>query len=163
MFSNERRCEYSNNQLAEVICQLRFPEILTIGTTVPADFQEAICMEFPQYAAKSESGFAFCSILRKFHADCFLKIRRYCSANRENFGKTQLTDHLCQLVVAIFASSFIREHRIPLFYYLYTLYRFLCEKASGQNFLYKNFTIHRCLCIIRHICRRCCFGFFIFP
>lgn len=55
MFSNERRCEYSNNQLAEVICQLRFPEILTIGTTVPADFQEAIRMEFPQYAAKNES------------------------------------------------------------------------------------------------------------
>ena len=55
MFSTERKCEYRNNQLAEVICQLRFPEILTIGTTVPAEFQEAIRMDFPQYSSRNEA------------------------------------------------------------------------------------------------------------
>ena len=35
MFASDSRCLYRENQLAEVICQLRFPEILTIGTTVP--------------------------------------------------------------------------------------------------------------------------------
>ena len=55
MFSNEPRCIYRNNQLGEVICQLRFPEILTIGANVPVDFQEAIRDEYPQYSARKES------------------------------------------------------------------------------------------------------------
>ena len=54
MFSNESRCQYRNNQLNEVVCQLRFPEILTIGANVPVDFQEAIRSEFPQYSARKE-------------------------------------------------------------------------------------------------------------
>lgn len=54
MFSQEPRCEYRHNPLAEVICQLRFPEILTIGTTVPDKFQEAIRAEFPQYSKRQE-------------------------------------------------------------------------------------------------------------
>lgn len=54
MFSQEPRCIYSRNQLGEVICQLRFPEILTINTTSPAEFQEAIREEFPVYAARKE-------------------------------------------------------------------------------------------------------------
>lgn len=54
MFSHEDRCIYRNNQLMEVICQLRFPEILTIGTTVPAQFQEAIRGEFPLYTKRQE-------------------------------------------------------------------------------------------------------------
>ena len=55
MFSKEERCLYQNNQLGDVICQLRFPEILTIAATVPAAFQEAIRDEFPQYAARQEA------------------------------------------------------------------------------------------------------------
>lgn len=54
MFSNEERCYYRNNQLQEVICQLRFPEILTISVNVPAAFQEAIRDEYPQYSARKE-------------------------------------------------------------------------------------------------------------
>lgn len=55
MFSQESRCVYSANQLGDVICQLRFPEILTIGANVPVAFQEAIRDEYPQYSAKQES------------------------------------------------------------------------------------------------------------
>ena len=55
MFSHEPRCVYRHNQLAEVICQLRFPEILSIGTTVPDKFQEAIRAQFPQYSKRMES------------------------------------------------------------------------------------------------------------
>ena len=55
MFSNESRCIYRESPLAEVICQLRFPEILTIGTTVPDAFQEAIRSEFPQYMKRQEA------------------------------------------------------------------------------------------------------------
>lgn len=54
MFSREPRCIYRKNQLGEVICQLRFPEILTIGTTAPAAFQEAIRADYPGYQAIKE-------------------------------------------------------------------------------------------------------------
>lgn len=55
MFSNEARVRYSKNQLGEVICQLRFPEILTIEANIPAAFQEAIRDEFPLYSVRKEA------------------------------------------------------------------------------------------------------------
>ena len=55
MFSREHRCIYRNNQLAEVICQLRFPEILAISANTPVDFQEAIRDAYPQYALRKEA------------------------------------------------------------------------------------------------------------
>ncbi len=55
MFANEPRCIYRANQLGEVICQLRFPEILSIETTLPAQFQDAIRADFPLYALRKEN------------------------------------------------------------------------------------------------------------
>ena len=55
MFSKEKRCIYDVNCLADVICQLRFPEILTIETTLPAQFQEAIREDFPVYNVRREN------------------------------------------------------------------------------------------------------------
>lgn len=54
MLSREERCLYRANQLSDVICQLRFPEILTIGANLPVEFQEAIRDEYPQYSARKE-------------------------------------------------------------------------------------------------------------
>ena len=47
MFSNEERMIYAKRQLVEVICQLRFPEILSIDASEPAAFQERIRREYP--------------------------------------------------------------------------------------------------------------------
>ena len=55
MFSHEPRCIYRNNQLAEVVCQFRFPEILKIAAEIPADFQEAIRGSYPRYQARKEN------------------------------------------------------------------------------------------------------------
>ena len=55
MFSHEARCLYRNNQLGEVICQLRFPEILAISANLPVDFQEAIRNEYPRYSSRKEA------------------------------------------------------------------------------------------------------------
>ena len=55
MFSTENRCIYRRNQLAEVICQLRFPEILTIGANLPVQFQETIRDEYPQFQRRQEN------------------------------------------------------------------------------------------------------------
>lgn len=54
MFSNEPRCRYRQPQLAEVICQLRFPDILSIQTAAPAEFQEVIRDQFPLYMKRQE-------------------------------------------------------------------------------------------------------------
>lgn len=54
MFSSEPRCHYRASQLGDVICQLRFPEILTIGANLPVDFQEAIRDEFPQFQRRMD-------------------------------------------------------------------------------------------------------------
>lgn len=54
MFSSAERMILEKNQLIEVICQLRFYEILKINATEPVDFQEAIRAEYPQYAKKVE-------------------------------------------------------------------------------------------------------------
>ena len=55
MSSFDTRIIYSNNQLGEVICQLRFPEILSIETTLPAAFQDAIRDIFPRYRVTRET------------------------------------------------------------------------------------------------------------
>lgn len=55
MFSNEPRCRYAKSQVAEVICQLRFPEILSISAKDPVDFQEAIREDFPQFSRRQEA------------------------------------------------------------------------------------------------------------
>ena len=54
MFSNDERVIYTKRQLVEVICQLRFPEILKIETDAPANFQERIRQIYPQYEKKLE-------------------------------------------------------------------------------------------------------------
>lgn len=54
VYSDNPRVHYNRPQLAEVICQLRFPAILSIGAREPADFQDAIRSMFPRYAANVE-------------------------------------------------------------------------------------------------------------
>ncbi len=55
MFAQVERCHYEKSPLGEVICQLRFPAILTIGAVPPAEFQEAIRASFPDYSQRQET------------------------------------------------------------------------------------------------------------
>lgn len=54
MYSDEPRCRYGTNQLAEVICQFYFPEILSIAANPPVDFQEAIRAQYPRFQRRME-------------------------------------------------------------------------------------------------------------
>lgn len=54
MFSTEARCRYGKNQLTDVICQLRFPEILSISAESPVQFQNAIRQEYPRYHLRQD-------------------------------------------------------------------------------------------------------------
>ena len=51
---DNRRYAYGKAQLIEVICQLRFPTILSIDTREPADFQETVREAFPRYQCQVE-------------------------------------------------------------------------------------------------------------
>lgn len=54
MFSDKPRCRYGANQLAEVICQFYFPEILTIAANSPTQFQEMIRQQYPRFQRRME-------------------------------------------------------------------------------------------------------------
>ena len=54
LFSDNPRVHYNKSPLVEVICQFRFPAILSIGANEPADFQEAIRSSFPRYAVRQD-------------------------------------------------------------------------------------------------------------
>ncbi len=54
LFSDDTRWSYVRSPLIETICQLRFPTILSIGSTDPAQFQESIRADFPRYVARQE-------------------------------------------------------------------------------------------------------------
>ena len=55
LFSDHPRTHYRSAPAHEVICQLRFPTILTINNVEPADFQESIREAFPQYIRREEA------------------------------------------------------------------------------------------------------------
>ena len=50
LFSDRPRTRYEHPPVHEVICQLRFPAILSISETPPAKFQEAVRDQLPRYA-----------------------------------------------------------------------------------------------------------------
>jgi len=54
LFPDYEPCTYEHNQLLEVICQLRFPTILSINESMPAAFQEEVREEFPQFSVRAE-------------------------------------------------------------------------------------------------------------
>jgi len=48
-FADVKRVIYKNNPLINVICQLRFPRILSINESLPAGFQDAIRVDYPLF------------------------------------------------------------------------------------------------------------------
>jgi uncharacterized protein (TIGR04255 family) len=54
-FPESDREIYNNNPLEQVICQLRFPTVLSISSEPPAKFQEEIRREYPWYAKQGSA------------------------------------------------------------------------------------------------------------
>lgn len=54
MFSPEPHTFLPRHQLSEVICQLRFPGIDRLRTSLPGEFQEAVRSRFPAFTANKE-------------------------------------------------------------------------------------------------------------
>ena len=66
-FPKHQRVIYKRNPLSEVICQLRFPTILRIGTNDIAGFQDKIRSEYPLYESK-EAAIEFLNVPQEFSA-----------------------------------------------------------------------------------------------
>jgi len=52
-FPDSQRVVYNINTLEEVKCQLRFPTILSIESSLPAAFQDALRIEFPYFEQRT--------------------------------------------------------------------------------------------------------------
>lgn len=65
-FPDSQRLVFERNPLAQVICQLRFPPILSIASQEPAEFQERIRADYPLYEAQEAIAVptAFAEMLR---------------------------------------------------------------------------------------------------
>jgi len=53
-FPEVKRVIYKKNPLDKVICQLRFPPILKIDSDIPAEFQDRIRKDFPNFSEQME-------------------------------------------------------------------------------------------------------------
>lgn len=104
MFSKKERCLYRNNQLGEVICQIRFPEILSIGARMPVDFQEAIRHLFPQFSVNQEPS-------DKSGADV-----NYCFATADGVWQLNLTSQFLALSCKKYTGweAFAKRLDVPL-------------------------------------------------
>lgn len=55
LLSDRPRTQYQKPTAREVICQLRFPAILSISGRGPAEYQETVRDEFPRYACRQDA------------------------------------------------------------------------------------------------------------
>jgi len=55
LFPETPRVVYDHKVLDQVICQLRFPQILRIGVETPAKFQDVMRKTYPNYAQETDS------------------------------------------------------------------------------------------------------------
>src|SRR5260221_12226992 len=76
-FPNSDRVLYRKNPLDQVICQLRFPDILRVNNQTPVEFQEIIRNEYHLFEAKSGVNLLSQGILEQLPSpitDALLKI-----------------------------------------------------------------------------------------
>ena len=117
MFSSEPRCIYQYNQLAEVICQLRFPEILTIQAEIPAKFQEMIRTEFPAYTVRKElPGPKIAGLPGNLQIEKQQPINNYQFASADGVWRINLTSRFISLACTQYTcwEDFARKLDMPL-------------------------------------------------
>lgn len=137
MFSTEDRCLYRNNQLADVICQLRFPEILTINAQPPATFQEAIRDEYPQYSVKKEAPAPkITGIPGSLHLESQPSTPNYQFASADGIWRVNMTSHFISLACTHYTGweTFAKRLDVPLAAFIQT-YRPAYFERIGLRYL----------------------------
>lgn len=118
LFSKRPRTLYANAPTHEVICQLRFPEILSINHTEPVDFQEAVRGDFPQYARLEEAAAPQISGMGGPNPklEQLPPVVNYNFISADNFWKLNLTENFIALSTLHYTSweEFARKLDKPL-------------------------------------------------
>lgn len=137
MFTKRPRCNYQNNQLAEVICQLRFPQILSIDTTLPADFQEAIREEYPKFTAINETHPPqIINVHGSLQIDTPSATKNYQFASLDNSWRINLTNSFISLTCSRYSNweAFAKKLDIPLASFI-QIYKPACFSRIGLRYL----------------------------
>ena len=137
MFRKRPHCQYKNNQLAEVICQLRFPKILSIDTNVPAEFQEAIRAEYPKYTALNETHPPrIVGAQGNLQVDTPNPTKNYQFASLDNTWRINLTNSFISLTCSQYSNweTFAKKLDIPLASFI-QIYKPACFDRIGLRYL----------------------------
>jgi uncharacterized protein (TIGR04255 family) len=121
-FPESPRIIYKKNPLDRVICQLRFPPILKIDTETPAQFQECIRGNFPEFRLKEEATLlAPAGIPQELHAEMLRQItpseiKNYEFSSEDSTWKVNLTRTFLSLSTKkyIRRSDFQEHLSVPL-------------------------------------------------
>lgn len=116
LYSDSRRVHYEKPQLAEVICQLRFPAILSIGAKEPAEFQDAIRAMFPLYTAKQENLPPIPPRIPGAKPEAPAAVTNYYFISADNKWKLNLTRNFISLSTVAYPGweEFTRQFDLPL-------------------------------------------------
>ena len=147
MFSTEPRCIYRSSQLGEVICQLRFPQILAVQANIPAQFQEVIRDEYPIYSLRKElpapkfSGTPGNLQLQKQEA-----VNNYQFASADGLWRINLTSNFISLACSRYTcwEDFAKKLDKPLAAFL-SIYRPAFYERVGLRYI--NFISRQALCL----------------
>lgn len=137
MFNKRPRCEYRNNQIAEVICQLRFPQILSIDTILPADFQEAIREEYPNFTVINEAHPPrIVNTQGNLQIDTPPATKNYQFASLDNTWRINLTNSFISLTCNHYTNweTFAKKLDIPLASFI-QIYKPACFNRIGLRYL----------------------------
>ena len=99
MFSNEERVFYAKHQIVEVICQLRFPAILSIGAREPAEFHEKIRGNYPLYQRLEEKPVRIVNGKPQTHTE-----PNYAFVSADNRWKVNLTKNFLSFSTVAYSS-----------------------------------------------------------
>lgn len=147
MFSPGERCQYKKNQLGEVICQLRFPEILTINANAPSVFQEFIRAEYPRYDKKIEmSAPKITNTPSGLQIERQPNINNYQFVSSDGFYRVNLTSKFISLSCAQYTNweAFAKHLDAPLAAFI-KIYKPECFERIGLRYI--NFISRRSLAL----------------
>lgn len=137
MFSVEPRCMYRHNQLGEVICQLRFPEILSVQASIPAQFQEVIRDEYPVYSVRKElPAPKFSGTLGNLQLQKQAEVNNYQFASADGIWRVNLTSRFISLACSRYScwEDFAKRLDKPLAAFI-QIYRPAFYERVGLRYL----------------------------
>lgn len=137
MLSKIPRCQYRKNQLADVICQLRFPKILTINANTPVEFQEAIRSHYPQFSTTLEPQPSRVSgALGGLHIENPPPIKNYQFASMDGNWRVNLTSTFISLSCKQYTKweDFAKRLDVPLAAFI-KIYKPACFERIGLRYL----------------------------